>query len=250
MLSFSETKRQLFDYIQKNYPDVYSDFNDMSVGTMFIDLISYLDERSNSSMSAHLRETNIDDAATYHSLVNLAKKKGIKLKGKSASATLVELTVRLPVRGDAPDLSYAPVIVRGAQVTGAGQTFEILDDVDFSSPFTRNGTPNRSIQPIYNGNDVLAFYEVTKTEIAINGLSKFYTKEITINEAAPYYEIILPDENVLEVTDIITLNGVGLNRTPSLNDLYDDNNRWYEVDNLAQQEVFTYKTQVSTEGDL
>jgi len=249
MQSFNETRLELFDYIKRFYPDVYNDFNDMSVGTMFIDLISYLNSRLSSSYSSHLQENNVDEAQLYSSLSNIAKKHGINVYGKSASTTLLEISVNLPVRGDAPDLTYAPIIVRGAQFTGGGQFFETIYDVDFSNPFSKNGSPNRTITPIYV-NNVIQYYKVTKTEIVVNGLSKFYTKEITINESKPFYELILPDSDILQVTDIITKPGRGLNRTPSLEDLYDDNLRWYKVDNLAQQRVFTYKNQVTSGGAI
>jgi len=81
-----------------------------------------------------------------------------------------------PVRGDAPDSSYYPVLMAGAVVSGGGQTFETQDTIDWNSPVDKQGSPNRSIIPNLDDNGIIVSYVVTKREIVINGSTKIFKR--------------------------------------------------------------------------
>lgn len=235
---FFNIKNELIDYVKKYYNNVYSDFSDGSIGTMFIDIISYASNNILNNLDRAVQEQDVSQAALLKSLYSIAEKKGVFLPRKSPSATLLDFTVTVPASGDAPDTSYMPIILRGAQAIGAGQVFETLYDIDFSNPLSSRGISNRIIEPQFDQNGIIKSYKIIKREIAINGRSKYFIKNITSTDAVPFLKVTLPDLDVIDVTDIITLNGVNLNRLPSINELYDENNRWYHVDNLVQDEVY------------
>lgn len=236
---FFNIKNELIDYVRKYYNNVYSDFSDGSVGTMFIDLIAYTSNNIYNNLDRAVQEQDVNQATLLKSLYAIAEKKGVTLPRKSPSATLLDFTVTIPASGDAPDTSYMPIILRGAQAIGSGQVFETLYDIDFNNPLSSRGIANRIIEPQFDQNGTVKSYRITKREIAINGRSKYFIKNITTTDAIPFLKITLPDLDIIDVTDIITLNGLNINRIPSINELYDENNRWYQVDNLVQDELFT-----------
>lgn len=235
---FRSIKNELQDYIRKYYPDTYSDFNDVSIGSMLLELVAYVGDKLAFNIDRVANERTREYAQEKASLYSLARTFNLKFPFKRAAGVIIDFTVTVPVKGAGPDLNYMPVILRGAQALGAGQIFESLNDIDFSNPYSQAGMPNRIIIPNYNSNGVIISYNITKREIAINGRSKYFTKKIGISDAVPFLKITLPDQDVLEITDVVTLPGTNYTSRPTLSQLYNKNYRWNEVENLLQQEVF------------
>jgi hypothetical protein len=71
-----------------------------------------------------------------------------------------------------------------------------------------------------------------------NGFTKILKRVITTSDVRPFLEVILPDDNVLSVDSIITLPGTSYIGEPSLDEFLNINNRWFEVDALAEDKVF------------
>jgi hypothetical protein len=195
------------------------------------DMLSYNTDRM-------FQETQIDYAKEKKSVLSLARTFGLKIPGKRPSVTIVDFSVTLPVFGDTFDVSYAPLLRAGSQVSGGGKLFETTNDIDFSNPFNINGIPNRIIIPNFNANGVLSNYTITKREIVTNGYSRTYKKVINSSDVKPFLEIILPENNVLSIESIITLNGNNYNTEPTLDQFYNISNRWFEMDSLAENKVF------------
>jgi len=184
------------------------------------------------------QETQIDFAQQTKSVLSMARTLGLKIPGNRPSLTIVDFSVTVPVLGDSFDISYAPIINAGSQVSGAGKIFENLYDIDFSNPFNANGIPNRLILPNFNSNGTIINYTLTKREIVTNGFTRVFKKVINISDVKPFLEVVLPEDNVLSVESIITLDGTNFNTTPSLSQFSDQSLRWYEVDALAENKVF------------
>ena len=51
-------------------------------------------------------------------------------------------------------------------------------------------------------------------------------------------EVFLPEQNVLSIENVITLEGTNLTTPPTLKQYTDFDNNFYEVDALAQAEIF------------
>jgi hypothetical protein len=81
-------------------------------------------------------------------------------------------------------------------------------------------------------------YTLTKREIVINGLTRYFQKVITTNDVRPFFEIILPEQDVLSISSIITLDGTNFNGIPTLDQFLNEDLRWYEVDALADDLIF------------
>jgi hypothetical protein len=235
--TFSETKNELIALIEDYYPDVLQDFTDSSVGSMLIDLNAGINNNLAVNTDRAFQETQIEYAQKRESILNIAKNLGFNIPNKRPSVTVVDFTVNVPVRGDQPDPEYFPTLLPNAQVVGSGKIFETTDIIDWNSPRSTLGFPNRSYIPNEDSNGIIRSYSVTKREIVLNGATNVFNKYITQNEVVPFYEIILPDRSVLEIDRVILVPGRATTQ-PTEADWNNPDYLYYEVDYLAQQRVF------------
>lgn len=236
--NFLDYRTDLVNFVRQYYPSILSDFNDSSVGMMLIELNAAIGDNLGFHNDRMFQETQLDYAQERSSILSIARTFGLKIPGKRPAITISDFSVTVPVLGDTFDLRYCPVIRRGAQISGGSKAFETVDDVDFTSPFTSGGIPNRIVIPNINSNQQIISYKITKREIVLNGSTKIHKKVITSEEAVPFYELVLPDNDVLSIESVITLPGTNYRKEPSYGDLYKFENRWFEVDALAEDKVF------------
>lgn len=236
--NFADIRSDLVNMVKQYYPDIFNDFNDASVGMMILELNAAVGDMLSHNTDRMFQETQIDYAQERKSVLSMARTFGLKIPGKRPSVTIVDFSVTLPVLGDTFDLSYAPIIRAGSQVSGAGKVFETTQDVDFSSPFTTGGIPNRLIIPNFDSNQNLINYTLTKREIVTNGITKVFKRVINSNDVRPFLEIVLPDDNVLSIDSIITLQGTNFTSEPAPQEFLNLDNRWFELDALAEDKVF------------
>jgi len=237
--NFSDVRQQLITFIQQYYPEIFSDFNDASVGMMLLELNAAVGDMLSFHTDRLFNETQINYAQEKSSLLELARTFGLNIPGKRPSITIVDWTVtNIPKNGDTFDISYAPKILKGSQALGSGKVFELLEDCDFSSPFTTGGIPNRLVLPNISSNGVIENYTLVKREIMLNGFTKIYKKTINREDYRPFLELILPEDNVLSIENIITKEGTNLTSTPTEEEFANFDLNWYEVPALAQSEIY------------
>lgn len=236
--NFADVRNELVNFIKLYYPDIFSDFNDASVGMMLLELNAAVGDMLSYNTDRMFNETQLDYAKERKNVLAIARTLGLKIPGLRPSITLVDYSVTLPVRGDTWDIRYAPIIRYASQVVGGGQVFENMDDIDFSSPYTTGGVPNRLILPNIDNNGTLQSYTIVKREVVVNGVTKLFKKVIATNESVPFLEISLPDTNVLSVESIINLEGTNYSNNPTLDQFINPDLRWYEMDSLAEDKIF------------
>lgn len=237
--NFADVRQQLIEFIQKYYPETFSDFNDASVGMMLLELNAAVGDMLSFHTDRMFNETQINYAQERSSVLELARTFGLNIPGKRPSITIVDWTVtNIPVKGDTFDESYAPKILKGSQASGAGKVFELLEDCDFASPFTTGGIPNRLIIPNIDGTGTIQNYSLTKREIMVNGITKTFKKVLTRSDYVPFLEVVLPEDNVLSVENIITKEGTNFVNQPTEEEYADFDLNWYEVPALAQSQVY------------
>ena len=244
--TFSEIRTDLVAYIRQAYPEVLKDFTDSSVGSMLIDLNAGVANNLAFNTDRVFQETQIEYAQQRASILNIAKNMGFNIPPRRASVTVVDFTVLIPVLGSKPDPSYYPTLEAGAQIIGGGQTFETTENIDWSSPVSNLGDPNRSIIPNLDSNGTVISYSVTKREVVSAGSTTIFKRVISSNDVKPFFSITLPDPNILEIDSIILVEGANP-PTPSNEDFRMSPNKFYEVDYLAQQRVFVENYQSSAQ---
>lgn len=236
--NFADVRTELIDFVQQYYPDILSDFNDASIGMLIIELNAAVSDMLSVNTDRAFQETQIDYAQQRNSILSMARTFGLKIPGKRPSISIVDFSVTIPVFGDTFDVSCAPIIRVGTQVSGGGKVFETVDDIDFSSPFTSGGLPNRLILPNLNSNGNIKDYTLTKREIVLNGVTKVFKKTISTSDVVPFYELVLPDNDILSITSVITKTGTNFTSEPTVDEFLDFDNRWFEVEALAEDTRF------------
>lgn len=236
--TFLQIREELDNFIKDQYPDVFSDFSDSNVGSLLIDLNAAVGNILSYNTDRAFQETQIDNAQQRDSILNLARTLGFNIPGKRASVTAVDFSVVVPVRGDKPDDRYYPILAPGAQIIGGGKTFETLDTIDWKSDLSIYGNPNRTYVPNFDTNGIVTSYTVKKREVVFNGKTSIFKTVIRPENVTPFFQIILPDNDVVSVESIILLPGTSFSGTPEDADFLDATNRFFEVDYLAQQKVF------------
>ncbi len=237
--NFSDVRQQLIQFIQKYYPETFSDFNDASVGMMLLELNAAVGDMLSFHTDRMFNETQINYAQERSSVLELARTFGLNIPGKRPSLTIVDWTVtNIPVNGDTFDISYAPKILKGSQAIGGGKVFELLEDCDFASPFASGGIPNRLIIPNIDGSGIIQNYTLTKREIVVNGFTKIYKKTLSTQDFRPFLEVVLPEDNVLSIDNIIVKEGTNFSTTPTEEEFSDFDLNFFEVPALAQSQIY------------
>lgn len=232
---FASLKQAQIDYIKQYYPGIVQNYNDASILSVFLDLNAAISDNLQFNIDRSLQETVLDYAQERQSLYNIAKTYGLKLPSSSASVTVANVSVQVPVRGDQEDVRYLPILYAGSQFLSDSQSFELLYDVDFSSNFNSVNNVDRTKVPVYV-NGILSAYTITKTAVLIAGTSKIYTQ--VVRNTQPFYQITLPENNVLSIEYVIHKNGTNYQTLPTVDEFKSTVNKWYEVNALIEDSVF------------
>ena len=235
---FQAIRTELQNYVRTYYPELIQDFNDASVFSVFLDLNAAVADNLHYHIDRSIQETVLQYAQQKSSVYNIARTYGLKLPGQRPSVSLVDFSITVPAFGDKEDERYLGTLLRGSQVVGAGIVFENIYDIDFFSPYNAQGFPNRLKIPNFNSNGILLNYTITKREIVVNGITKVFKRTISPNDVKPFFELFLPEKNVLGITSILLKDGTQYTNVPTSSEFMGLTNRWYEVDALAEDRVF------------
>ena len=235
---FEGIRTELLNYVRTYYPELIQDFNDASVFSVFLDLNAAVADNLHYHIDRSIQETVLQYAQQKSSIYNIARTYGLKLPGQRPSVSLVDFSITVPAFGDKEDERYLGTLLRGSQVIGAGLVFENQYDIDFTSPYNAQGFPNRLKIPNFNANGILVNYTITKREVVVNGITKVFKRVITPNDVKPFFELFLPEKNVLGITSVLLKDGTEYTNVPTSAEFMGASNRWYEVDALAEDRVF------------
>lgn len=255
---FSAIKSELIKFSKMYYPELADSYNDSSVGSWILDLVSSVGDNLSYHTDRMYQENNIDSANLKGSVINAAKLNGVKIPGPKASMCEVELSCVLPVGNEnisQPDWELAPIVKMGSIVGNTEYQFELAEDVNFAEQFNSEGVSNRKFTPKRNNNGIITGYTITKTTVVFGGSNKIYKKVLSASDVYPFMEVILPEQNIMNVESIIFKANANYALEPESFEYYvnlenfklkgkDDieTYRFFEVDSLSDQWVFTTDT--------
>ena len=230
---FTTIRANLIEFAKTYFPNAYNDFNESSPGMMFIEMAAYVGDTLNFYIDNQYREALLHSAEEKKNIFKLAQSFGYKPKLSNPAVAICDMTVEVPAEtidsdNYIADLSYAPTVSAGSLVSSTtGQTFRLLDDVNFK---TSSSLDSRTSVISQTEDDIPTHFKLTKQVIVESGEKT--EKVFSFGNAVKFDKIILPDVNVVEILSCID----------------DDGNRWYEVPYLAQDTVFesTENNPVST----
>ena len=238
--TFEDIKGELIKFSNMYYPEVADDFNDSSIGAWFIDLVAAVGDDLSYHTDRMYQETNIDSANLKSSVLNQARANGLKIPGKKSSICEIEVSCVLPTDATnihLPNWDYAPILQSTSIVSAGNYNFQLTEDINFAEQFNKNGFSNRKMAPARDGNGNITGYNVSKSSVVVNGVTKIYKKVIYSNDIKPFMEIVLPEPNVLSVESIIFKETSDFSTNPEIYEYYIDEEQY----RISDQAVMTYR---------
>ena len=235
---FQGIRTELINFTRQYYPELVQNFNDAGIFSVMLDLNAAVTDNLQFHIDRSIQETVLQYAQQRSSVFNIARTYGLKVPGQRPSVTLVDFSITVPAFGDKEDLRYCGILRRGAQVNGSGQPFETVYDIDFSSAVNAEGFPNRLKIHNFDSTNKLLNYTITKREVVVNGTTKVFKRVVTANDVRPFFELFLPEKNVLGVTSVLIKEGTQYATIPQPQEFLGLENRWYEVQALMEDRVF------------
>ena len=235
---FAGLRQELVNMTKEYYPDLIKNTNDASIFSVLLDLNAAVTDNLHFHIDRVWQETMLDFAQQRQSLYHIAKTYGLKVPGTRPSVALCDFSVNVPVAGDKEDERYLGILKSGAQISGGGQVFETIEDIDFTSPFNSRGETNRLKIPNFDGNNRLISYTIVKREPVVNGLTRIYRRVITEVDQKPFLKLYLPEQNVLGIVSVIHKDGTTFGANPTSSEFDSATNKWYEVKSLIEGKVF------------
>jgi hypothetical protein len=223
---FGQMKQTLINLAQTYYPTSYQDFSATSPGMMYIDMAAMVGDVLSYYNDYQFKEGLLVNAEERQNIVDEAAGLGYVPKTTTPSVTSLDVYQLVPSTLDTtgntgsviPDMNYAQIIKPGmSSVSDTGINFLTNTSVDFTVD-TQNDPLEISVYQ-RNAAGQPEFYVLKKTTTAFSG--QMVTTTVTVGTPTPFYQINLPDTNVIEVFDVFDSDG----------------NQWYETDFLAQDLV-------------
>ena len=239
---FAGIRQDLVTLTKDYYPELINNTNDASIYSVLLDINAAVADNLHFHIDRVWQETMLDFAQQKQSLFHIAKTYGIRIPGPRPSVALCDFSINVPVKADKDDDRYEGILKSGTQVSGGGQIFETITDIDFSNPFNEKGEPNRLKLPNFDGNNKLLSYTITKREPVVNGVTKIFRRVITAQDQKPFFKLYLPEQNVLGVTGMIHKDGTSFAGNPTSTEFINSTSKWYEVQSLVQEKVFVPNT--------
>ena len=232
---FGEFRSNLIEYAKTYFPKSYSDFNESSPGTLFIEMASYLGDVLSYYIDDSLKESLMGYAEDRENVMALATYLGYKPKVTTPALVNLAVYQLIPSVGtgdnNQPDARFYLRISEGMLVESNenGTLFRTTELLDFSDDNDRE----ISVHERDTTTQEPTFYLVKKYVKAISGTIS--TVSVDFGSPEQFSRIDLAETNVIQIYDVRDSNG----------------NKWYEVPYLAQEMVFQdYPISDQTDEDL
>jgi len=206
---FDTIKTDLIGFLKRNFINDWNDFNEASGGMALLELLAYIGDQMSFYTDRQVNEGFIWRAVEDKNVLAAAQSLGYEPDLATPAQVLLSVSSTMQASTSANTLFK---LKKGSRVITNFDpvvSFEIIEDVDFSS------TANRQVTT--NGTEVqISVSSVT----AVAGQSRTFS--YTVGEPTSFMKVTLPDEDIIEVYSI---SG-------------SDNSEWFEVDFLAQDTIF------------
>ena len=221
---FNSFRNALVNYSKTYFPDTYNDFTDTSTGMLFMEMASYVGDVLSFYLDNQIQETFIQKARQQENLYQMAYLLGYKPKVTTAATVEVDFYQQLPAKFEGgeyvPDFDYAMIIPENTTITSnlnSSLNFIIEDVIDFSASGSLDPT-TISVYQISGVNPT--YYLLKKTRRAISATIR--SQQFTFTSSKRFDTRTLSATNIIGVLDAVDTDG----------------NTWYEVPNMAQENVY------------
>jgi hypothetical protein len=222
---FNSIKNQLIQYSKTYFPNTYNDFTETSTGMLFIEMASYVGDVLSLYLDNQIQETYIQKARQNQNLYALAYSLGYVPKVTSTAFAMIDYFQQVPAIVDAsgeyvPDYNYALLVPENTQITSNSNPdikFLTEDVVDFSASSSLDPT---TVSVYQVANSLPTYYLLKKSRRAISATINIAS--FTFTNAIKFDTVNINQPNIIGILDATDTNG----------------NTWYEVPNLAQENIY------------
>lgn len=223
---FNTLRNSLIQYSKTYFPNTYNDFSETSTGMLFMEMAAYVGDVLSFYLDNQIQETFIQKARQTTNLYALAYSLGYVPKVTTVASTMIDFYQQVPSIFDAvsgefvPDYNYSLIIPENTQVVSnvdSTQKFIIEDAIDFSASSSLDPT----IESVYQISGLNpTYYLLKKSRKAISATVN--TQEFVFTASKKFDTRTINNTNIIGILDVVDSDG----------------NTWYEVPNLAQENVF------------
>jgi hypothetical protein len=220
--NFNDFRNTLINYSQTYFPDTYNDFTPDSTGMLFIEMASYVGDVLSFYLDNQVQETFIQYARETENLFNMAYMLGYEPKVTTAASVNIDFYQQLPAKLSGsvtvPDFDYALQVPENTTISSVNNEEFIIEDViDFSS----SSSLDPSTITVYQlSGTTPTTYLIKKTRKAIS--ATINTSTFNFTSPVRFDTRSINDSNIIGILDCFDSDG----------------NEWYEVPNLAQENVY------------
>lgn len=222
---FSDLRTDLTNFAKVYFPSTYRNFNESSVGMMFMEMASYVGDVLSYYTDNNLRESLLLYAEEEQNIYGLAHTLGYTPALSVPAYTDLDVYQIVPAVGTgaavSPDYRYAMIINSGMQVqsdTDSSIIFRTIEDVNFAHSSSESPTDLAVYETDNDGN--VTFFVLKKSTRASAG--EIRTVNFNFSDPKRFEKKILTEPNIIEILDAQDSDG----------------NTWYHVPYLAQDTVF------------
>lgn len=222
---FSAFRDNLINFAKYYFPNTYKDFTDAAPGMMFIEMASYVGDVLSYYTDYVFKEGLLYNTTERKNIIALAKYLGYRTQPAKGATGKINVTQICPAVSDnegnyIPDEKYLLSIKENMEVSNnVGAAFLTSEPINFAVDTALS--PRITTVQQRDNTGVPTYFSLQKTANIRSG--RLVTKTFTINDMQQFLKIYLSEDNVLEIISV----------TDS------DNNKWYNVDFLAQEMVLT-----------
>lgn len=222
---FSSLRASLIDYAKTYFPTTYNDFSPSSPGMMFMEMAAYVGDVMSFYLDNQIQETYLQYARQTDNLFELAYMFGYKPNVTGVATTTIDVYQQIPSKLSGstyiPDFDYCLLIAENAVVSSTSNNeikFLIQDSIDFTVSSSQDPTEITIFQTA-GSNPVSYLLKKSRQAISatINSVSFTFASPVQFDTKT------LSADNIVGILDAVDSDG----------------NKWYEVDYIAQDTIYS-----------
>ena len=217
---FNSFKKNLVEYAKSYFSSTYRDFSENSSGMMFIELASYVGDVLSYYIDHQFKEGFLQYSSERKNIINLANYLGYKIRTSVSATTELEVFQLVPSKVGLngkmePDYKYALNIQEGMEIAssdGNSPSFRTLSQINFNE----DKVDSKREVSVYERDTIgqPTFYLLKKRCLASAGT--LTSKSVTVGDASEFYEVTLPETNVIEILSVEDSDGTSYYEVPYL----------------------------------
>jgi hypothetical protein len=224
---FAGFRSDLLTYARNYFSDQIQDFNEASLGGMFLEMAAYVGDTMSFYLDHQFNELDPASAVESINLQAHARNAGVKPVGAAPAVANVTFYIEVPALLDdedqyVPDPISLPVVRNGTQLSsGNGIKFRLLEDIEFGKTDEYGTLVNSYVVGETDDSGNPSTFIMSVDAECVSG--EVRTESIVIpNSYVPFRKITLASADVTQILKVVD----------------SDNQEYYEVESLTQDVVY------------